>query len=81
MKYFKNNLRQNRKGEYENNRIEVTKRIETGRTDFFSKTLKNAEKRAIEFAAKRRSYVYPIFSYVTKYNREVFEFIGYGIPK
>lgn len=78
MRYFKNNCKLNHKGEYRSNRIEVTDRVKDGRTDFFSKMLRNAEKRALDFANKRRTYVYPIFGYVIKYNKERFEFIGYG---
>lgn len=64
---------------FKENHTEVTERIETGRTDFFSKKLKNAHERANKFAEQKRTYVYPVFGY-TGVSKN-FNFIGYGVPK
>ena len=59
---------------YTENRINVTKRIKKGLTEFFSNKLIEFEEKAKKFAEERKTYIYPIFN---KNN----DFIGYGIPK
>ena len=54
---------------YTATKLDVTKYIENGNTQFFQ----NFEK-AQEYAKKKRSYMYPVFNSKSKH-------IGYAVPK
>lgn len=54
-------------------RVDVTKRIFDGRTEFVSINWDRSRERADEIAKEKRSYVYNIFDLDGN-------FIGYGIP-